>query len=515
MSADHSLLNRARASGVLLHPTSLPGPEGIGTLGPETGRFLDFLAASGQSIWQMLPVGPTGYGDSPYQCFSAFAGNPLLISTELLVRDNLLQQEDLADQPAAEVSLVDFRAVIPWKQTKLHRAFDSFQRGSRPSQLRAFDEFRRDESWLHEYALFMTLKQLHDNSSWLDWDAGLRLRDPAEIERVCRDNERTIEFHEFVQFLFNRQWSDLHETARSRGVSLIGDMPIFVSLDSADVWANRDSFQLDPTGRPTVVSGVPPDYYSETGQLWGNPIYDWDRHQQDNYAWWASVFRSRFALFDMVRVDHFRGFAAYWAVPFGNRTAEHGEWVPGPGATLFQSLERQLGTLPIIAEDLGVITPDVVALKERFRFPGMKILQFGFDARERNNHLPHTYTQNSVVYTGSHDNNTTRGWFDSASEADRAHALSYLSGDDTAAHDRRDSDDGRLVNWEFIRAALMSVSRYAVIPMQDLLGLGSEARMNTPGTLGGNWAWRMGPEYDDPELAERFNALTRLYSRLP
>ena len=504
---DHSILGRPRASGILLHPTSLPSPYGIGTMGPEAEQFLDFLVSAGQSLWQMLPTGPTGYGDSPYQGFSAFAGNPLLIGIEELLTSGLLQPDDVAglalDHPHPPAQ-VDFRAVIPWKTDILRRAFARFTEVAMPSDRDSLVGFRNEHhAWLEDFALFMALKEAHQGVAWLDWAPGFRDRDPGALQRFAADQSREIDYHAFVQWIFHSQWNELRRGAAERGISIIGDIPIFVSLDSSDVWASRRLFQLDESGNPTVVAGVPPDYYTDTGQLWGNPIYDWKVHESTGFEWWRRVLQGRFTMFDYVRIDHFRGFCAYWAVPSGDATAANGEWLPVPGKELFRSLEEQLGAMSILAEDLGVITPDVVALMDQFGFPGMKILQFGFDEREADDHLPYAYGRNAVVYTGGHDNDTVLGWLSSATEKDRAKALRYLASDGAAPH------------WDFIRCALSSTAHFAVTPMQDVIGLGSEARMNRPGTLGGNWLWRMTGSEPLADLAIRLRELTELYGRAP
>ncbi|MCK4514021.1 MAG: 4-alpha-glucanotransferase, partial [Spirochaetaceae bacterium] len=397
---------------------------------------------------------------------------------------------------------IDFLSLIPWKNSILQKAFVRFQSIATPSQRADLDRFRHDDAlWVDDYALFMALKEVHEGVGWPDWRREYRDRDPQALREFAIDQSQAIDFHTFVQWIFHDQWHKLRALAATRGISLIGDIPIFVSLDSADVWASRRLFQLDESGRPTVVAGVPPDYFSDTGQLWGNPIYQWDEHEKTGFEWWQRVLVSRFDLFDYVRVDHFRGFCAYWAIPFGEPTAAHGQWIPAPGEALFRVLEERIGRLPIIAEDLGVITPDVVELIDRFGFPGMKVLQFGFDEKEQNDHLPHGYVRNSVVYTGTHDNDTVLGWLASASDADRSFALRYLASDGTTPH------------WDFIRGALASPAQFAITPMQDLLGLDSEARMNRPGTLGGNWQWRMSAPADTNVLAARLREITQLYGR--
>jgi len=458
----------ARSAGVLLHPTSLPGPYGIGDLGPTALEWVDVLARAGQSWWQILPLGPTGFADSPYQSFSAFAGNPNLLSPDLLIQDGLLKKGDVpgANFPAGHV---DFGPVIRFKQGLLARAWEHFQ-ASPPRPLRsAFDEFcTREASWLDDFALFMALKDAHEGSDWHTWDHDLVLRRPAAVDRTRRKLAGDVGRHRFGQFLFSRQWAAVKKYAASKGVRLIGDVPIFVSIDSADVWANPDLFQLDEERQPRVVAGVPPDYFSPTGQLWGNPHYDWARMKQTGYAWWVARLKHTLEQVDVVRLDHFRGFEAYWEVPAGEPTAENGRWVKAPGAELFKALKKALGGLPLIAEDLGLITPEVDALRKAFELPGMRVLQFAFSNPD-NQFLPHHYEHNTVVYTGTHDNDTTVGWYKTMSENERAFLKRYLP------------SVGSDIAWEMIRVAFSSVADYAIVPVQDLLCLGSEARMNFPG----------------------------------
>ena len=500
--SDHAITHGSRASGVLLHPTSLPGRFGIGDLGREATEFIDFLARAGQRLWQVCPLGPTGYGDSPYQCFSAFAGNPFLIDMEQLVSDGLLEESDLASAPPVG-DRVDYGSLIPWKTRLLRTAYAKFQRdaGARlRARLRQFAHLHA--RWLDDYALFMALKDAHEGRSWTEWEPALRDREPGAVARFTREHEERIGRSAFLQWLFHTQWFAVRAQAGSYGIRIIGDLPIFVAHDSADVWAHRELFLLDPLGKPTVVAGVPPDYFSATGQLWGNPIYDWEAHRESGFSWWIDVLSSKFALYDYVRIDHFRGFSAYWAVPADEPTAMGGSWVPSPGKELFETAARQIGRLPVIAEDLGVITPDVVELIEHFGFARMKVLQFAFQAAERNDYLPFRYERNAIVYTGTHDNDTVAGWFATAGDADRAFALEYLQ------------SDGSDLSWDFVRAALASAAQFAVIPAQDLLGLGSEARMNTPGTTGGNWAYRLASGALTDATADRLRALCGLYGRL-
>jgi 4-alpha-glucanotransferase len=495
----------SRSGGILLHPTSLPGPYGIGDLGPQAYRFVDWLVSTGCKLWQILPLGPTGYGDSPYQCFSAFAGNPYLISLEALLEDGLLKQDDLADMPEFDAARADFGSLIPWKLGVLQAAFSHLSSVS--SELhKEFDRFRAENaSWLGDYALFMSLKEANGGGAWSGWDASLRKRKNSALARARKDHAGNIARHSFYQFLFFRQWSKLRAYANEQGITIIGDIPIFIAYDSADAWGNPDLFFLDQDSLPTVVAGVPPDYFSATGQLWGNPLYRWDVHKASGYAWWLERFRSVLQFVDVVRLDHFRGFAGYYEIPYGAPTAETGQWVTGPGKDFFDAISGELaepesGTLPIIAEDLGVITPDVVQLRDSLHLPGMRIMQFGFSGAE-NPFLPHNYVTNCVAYTGTHDNDTACGWFDSAPPDERKFALRYLK------------SDGTDFAWDLIRGVWSSVAVYAVAPMQDVLSLGTEARMNYPSRLGGNWEWRMKEEDMSVANAERLRELNELYLR--
>lgn len=483
-----------RASGILLHVSSLPGPHGIGDLGPEAYEFVDSLVRAGQGIWQVLPLGPTGFADSPYQSFSAFAGNASFIDLRELRSHGWLTEADLAGAPAFSPRTVMYDEVTPWRADQLRRAFSRFQLQARPEDQAAVESFRADNRyWLPDYALFQALKDYHGGVAWTKWPRPLIARQPKVIEAWTQRLAKEIEFYTFVQWCFFRQWLSLKEYANARGVRIVGDVPIFVAHDSADVWANPTLFQLDEHGQPRFVAGVPPDYFSATGQLWGNPLYDWDRLAALGYDWWLRRLRQATQLFDLVRLDHFRGFAAHWEVPGDALTAAAGRWAPGPGETFFTAAIAQLGTLPLIAEDLGVITPQVEALRDQFQWPGMRILQFAFgDDPLAPHYRPHNFLPNCVVYTGTHDNDTTVGWFRSeAGEGttrsaeqiarEREHVLRYLNA------------DGRQVHLDFIRLAMASVARLAIYPMQDVLGLGTEARMNLPSTTAGNWRWRLLP----------------------
>jgi 4-alpha-glucanotransferase len=491
-----------RANGILLHPTSLPGPYGIGDLGPEAYRWVDFLAGAGVKLWQILPLGPTGFGDSPYQCFSAFAGNPYLVSPDFLLRDGLLAEEDLADMPEWDDSRVDFGAIYRWKPALLDRAFARYEQDA-PQQLR--DEFvafcAANAAWLDDFALFMALKEANRGRAWVEWNERLRRREASALDKARQAHAGAITRQAFRQFLFFREWLAVKKYANDRGIRIIGDLPIFVAFDSADVWSHPDLFFLDDKGHATVVAGVPPDYFSATGQLWGNPLYRWEVHRERGYAWWIERFRATLHQIDIVRLDHFRGFAGYWEVPGEAATAEHGRWVPAPGLDFLYALKAALGDLPIIAEDLGEITPDVVELRDTFGLPGMRIFQFGFSGPD-NHFLPHHYVPNCVAYTGTHDNDTARSWYATAPDHERAFYRLYMA---SKAHD---------VPGELVRGLWSSVAGYAVAPLQDLLGLGTEARMNFPGTLGGNnWAWRVNDGVLTDALRDRLRELNYMYQR--
>ena len=498
-----------RQGGILLHPTSLPGAHGIGDLGEQASHFLDFLVEAGQSLWQVLPLGPTGYGDSPYACFSSFAGNPLLVSLESLAERGLILSQELENAPALPADRVDYGAVIKWKVPLLRRAAVRFLQTAHGLYQDEFEAFRRAErEWLDDYCLFMAIKRVFKGAWNPSWDRDIALREPSSVDRYRRDLAGDIAVEEVIQFFFFSQWDALHQAAARKGIRMVGDLPIFVAPDSADVWAHRDLFLLDGKGSPKAVSGVPPDYFAATGQLWGNPLYDWEALAAQGFQFWIQRIRAARRMFDLVRIDHFRGFEACWAVPAGERTAEHGRWVKVPGREMFRAIQDALGPLPIIAEDLGVITPEVTALRESLGFPGMRILQFAFDSAESgalgaaNRFLPHNHVPDSVVYTGTHDNDTTRGWYAGRSAEERAVLDAYAPPTDPE------------VEWRLIRMALSSVCRFAVVPLQDILGLGTEARMNTPGTRStGNWSWRADAGYRNPAVARRLRSLSLLYGR--
>ncbi len=488
-----------RSAGVLLHPTSLPGPHGIGDVGPQAYRWIDWLAATGCAWWQVLPLGPTGYGDSPYQCFSAFAGSPFLVSPELLLQDGLLTTDDLDDRPEFPADRVDFGAVIHWKLKLLDRAFERYRAETAPLRTQ-FEAFQAQESyWLSDFALFMSIKEAQDGVAWEHWPKPLRMRDPQALAEA-RQSE-AVQRHAFRQFVFFKQWAALREYAHARGVRIVGDIPIFVAFDSADAWSHPELFYLDEERKPTIVAGVPPDYFSPTGQLWGNPLYRWEAHAQSGYAWWIDRMHATLKQVDLIRLDHFRGFAGYWAVPYGNRTAEIGEWRPGPSKPFLAALQQALGDLPIIAEDLGLITPDVIELRDSFDLPGMRIFQFGFGT-PKDPFLPHNYVRNCVAYTGTHDNDTVLGWYKTAPKSEQVLARKYLN---ATAHN---------LPWAMIRSLWASVANTVVAPMQDLLSLGTEARMNFPGKLGGNWAWRVQDDQLTDELQAKLLEFNTIYNRL-
>lgn len=489
-----------RRSGLILHPTSLSGPFACGDLGPEAHAFADFLAEAGQSLWQVLPLGPTGFGDSPYQCFSAFAGNPLLVSPESLAQDGLLSRHDLARLPARSAEGCDYGRAV---ESAARVAGMAAERLAGHALRGAFEDFRSRTAWLADYALFMALREAHDGRPWNTWPEPLRFRDPAALAGARRTLATRAHVHEVMQWAFDRQWQALRAHARSRGVALLGDAPIFVAFDSAEVWAAPELFQLDDAGEPTAVAGVPPDYFSETGQLWGNPLYRWEAHAEQDYAWWCARLAAVTGSVDLVRLDHFIGFVRYWAVPPGSADARPGSWQPGPGVALFRALERALGGLPLVAEDLGETASDVEALRDGLGLPGMRVLQFAFGSDDRNLFLPQHHVPNTVVYTGTHDNDTTLGWWAGIDERERRFVHEVIgpgSGD---------------MAWDLMAAGSASIADTFIAPVQDVLSLGSEARLNTPGRASGNWTWRLAPGTLTPAHAERLNALALTFGRLP
>ena len=494
-----------RGSGILLHPTSLPGPHGSGDIGRSAHDFLDWLAKSGQRYWQFLPLSPTGFGDSPYSALSAFAANPLLIALDDLVERGWLPLRSAAEAPSFPPGRVDFQPVGEYRWRMLRHAAGSFFARAAPEDRASFDDYcQRHVSWLADYSLFMALNSRFQGREWSSWDAPLARRDSEALAAARRELQEEVRFHEFTQWAFSLQWKKLREAATARGIRLIGDMPIFVAFQSADVWAHPDMFYLDQDLRPTVVSGVPPDYFSETGQRWGNPLYRWDRLAENGYQWWVDRFRSVFDQVDIARVDHFRGFAGYWEIPAAEKTAVKGQWVPGPGPKLFEAVRAAIGSqVPIIAEDLGVITPDVIALRDQFELPGMRVLQFAFGSGPTNTFLPHNYQSRTIVYTGTHDNDTTIGWFGTAPEPLKDHVRRYVA------------TDGRDIPWDLIKLASSSVADVAIFPLQDVIGLGTEGRMNRPGEASGNWGWRFTWDMIPATATLRLNDLTTLYGRAP
>ena len=493
-----------RSSGILFHPTSLPGKYGIGTLGKEAYAFIDFLKKSRQKLWQIFPLGPTGYGDSPYQSFSSFAGNPYLIDFDLLIEAHLLSEEDLRDVFFGDnEEYIDYGAIYNQKYPLLRKAYENFKSSDNHEMRENLEHFKRENaSWLNDYSLYISLKNHFNGLPWNEWAHDIKNREHGAMEHYRNELADDIEYHNFIQFLFFKQWGDVKRYANENGIKIIGDIPIFVAADSSDAWANPEIFLFDEERKPVKVAGVPPDYFSATGQLWGNPLYNWQKLKETNYSWWVERVRANLSTCDIIRIDHFRGFEAYWAVPYGDDTAINGQWEPGPGIDLFNAIKSQLGELPIIAEDLGLMTQGVIDLREATGFPGMKILGFAFDSGEENDYLPHTYTKNCVIYTGTHDNDTLIGWFQKAKEEDRQFARDYLNS--------RSDDE---IHWDAIRGAWSSVASMAISPVQDFLGLGSEARINTPGVAAGNWQWRLRHGVLTDELAERIAKLTRVYSR--
>ena len=498
-----------------MHLTSLPGPSGIGDLGPAAYEFAQFLADSGQSWWQMLPVVPPGAGNSPYMSSSAFAGSPLMISLERLADDGLLTSADLTNTgKGTSLHRVNYPVVERFKSSRFRKAFTAFTRRKDPSSQRAMDEFcAANADWLDDYSHFCALKLVTNGAWWVDWDQGLLSRKPAALKRSRAELHDEIAYHKFLQYQFFRQWSALKTFCEERQIALLGDIPIFVAHDSAEVWGNPELFLLEKSGKPQVVAGVPPDYFCEDGQLWGNPLYAWDVHHQQKYAWWISRLKTSFRRFDALRLDHFIGFYRCWQVPATASTARVGTWGKGPAADFFEGILAGLGTLDLVAEDLGTLLPEVGELRDQFHLPGMRVLQFAFGTDpEAENYRPHSYPQRCVVYTGTHDNDTTAGWL-----ADRGSAASTRSRDEIAKERqfalRYAASDGREPHWDMIRLAQMSVANLAVFPLQDALGLGSEARMNRPGTSTGNWEWRLAPGKLTPALSDRLRHLAETYGR--
>jgi len=490
---------RQRAAGVLLHPSSLPGPAGIGDLGKPAVKFAEALAAAGQTWWQMLPVGPTGFGNSPYSALSSFAGNPLLVSLDRLAEEGWLNGADVAAPAAWAADRVPFAEVEVFKTDMLRRAFATFERGASTSDRDAFESFRASTPWLAHWSLYRALKDANRGSEWVNWDPAIRSRDPGALAAAKDKLAPEIRFHDFVQHAFARQWDALHQRCRELGIGLIGDVPFYVPHDSAEVWAQQDQFDLGRRGRPMRVAGVPPDDFAKDGQLWGFPLYNWERMKAHDFDWWLKRFRITLARFDAVRIDHFIGFHRAWAVPARLKTALKGRWIQGCDGAVFERLKKASGSLELIAEDLGVVTPEVEELRDGFDLPGIRVLQFGFGWDPAQTHLPHKYPKRSLAATGTHDNDTTRGWYESIDHpGTRDWVHRYLK-----------IENGKDIAWVMIAAVLQSPADTAIIPAQDLLNLGSEARMNRPGVATGNWGWRMSPGALTPEILERLGTLTR------
>ena len=497
-----------RASGVLLHPTCLPSPYGIGDLGKSAYEFIDFLASSGQKLWQVLPLGPTGYEHSPYiMNFSTFAGNPLLISLDTLAEEGLLKKEELSPLENVDLNRVNFDRVIPHKTKFLKIAFENFQQAN-TNQNSEYVQFCQSQSyWLDDYVLFMSLLEANEGKSWNNWERAIARRETDALQAARDSLKDSIAYHNFVQFKFFEQLKQLRKYANDKNIQIVGDISIYVCHNSSDVWSSPEIFKLDPqTFEPTYIAGVPPDYFSATGQLWGNPVYNWDKLQQTNFAWWIQRFQATLEYVDIVRVDHFRGFEAYWQVPAGEETAINGEWIKAPGVEFFETLGNALGSLPIMAEDLGIITLEVEELRDRFQFPGMRILQFAFGDDPTNAYLPHNYAHNSVVYPGTHDNDTAIGWWNKASDKEKQFVAKYLG--------YRSVAEITEINWEFIQLALASVADLAILPLQDILGLDDRARMNDPSINAGNWRWRYeSSQMLTAQIGDRLLEMTQIYSR--
>jgi 4-alpha-glucanotransferase len=489
----------ARSSGILLHPTSLPGAHGSGDLGAAAYHFVDWLLSAGQTLWQILPLGGIGPGNSPYMSSSAFAGNVLLIDLVELHERGWLNEAELLPDPGFQSHRVDYGLVHNFRMDRLRLAARRFCAAAAPADYAAFCTDQR--SWLDDYALFMALADHHDWQDWSAWEPKLARRDKRALAKAAASLHDEVEFWKFCQWCFFRQWHALKQYANQRGIQIVGDIPIFIAYQSAEVWARQELFILDQDRRPSVVAGVPPDFFSATGQRWGNPLYHWPAHEEDGFAWWIARIRQTIALVDIVRIDHFRGFAGYWEIPASEPTAIHGRWMPGPGAKLFEAIQQALGKLPIIAEDLGIITPDVTALRDQFELPGMRILQFAFGGDASNSFLPHNYARNTVVYGGTHDNDTAIGWYEAATPHERAFVCRYLG------------SDGQEIHWSLIQAASQSIADIAIHPLQDVLGLASDCRMNLPGKGEGYWEWRFSWDQVQPWHAERLYEITAVHGR--
>ena len=494
-----------RKSGILLPISSIPSRYGIGTFSKEAYEFVDFLQMAGQKVWQILPLGSTGYGDSPYQSFSTFAGNPYYIDLEQLTKLGYLTENECeAYDFGSNEDTIDYEKIYRSRFKILRKAFNRALADEGLNQDAEYKRFiEKNSYWLEDYALYMAIKNSFDGVCWIEWDEDIRLRKEKAMKAYREKYKTDVEFYYFQQYIFFKQWKALKAYANEKGIEIVGDIPIYVAFDSSDTWAGPELFQLDETRTPIAVAGCPPDAFSDTGQLWGNPLYEWGYHEKTGFDWWINRIAYCYELYDLVRIDHFRGFDEYWSIPYGNKTAEIGSWRKGPGYLIFEAIKNTLGDRKVIAEDLGFLTESVIALVEKTGYPGMKILQFAFDSREESDYLPHNYSNNCVVYTGTHDNDTTLGWYTSLPKADRLFADKYMN-------IREDEEE---VEWEFIRAAISSVADTAIIPIQDYLGLDERARINIPSTVGNNWKWRMKKDECTEELAERIRDMSKLYGR--
>lgn len=497
---------KARYGGILLHPTSLPSNYGIGDLGPELSKFIDLLYKHKLNLWQILPLGPTGYADSPYQSFSAFAGNPMLISFEKLIEMKLLTAVEAEPSKSFPTSHVDYGSVIEYKWNVLEDAFNNYQKEPSPNIKKEFNKFlHSNEFWVEDFSVFMSIKLEHNLRAWIEWEKDLRYSEPSAIKDWKSNHEKELLFHKFTQYLFFRQWNEAKKYANQKNIKIIGDIPIFVAYDSADVWAHPEYYQLDNEGKLKYVAGVPPDYFSETGQRWGNPLYHWDLMKKEDYSWWIHRIKHSFKIVDILRIDHFRGFESYWQIPASEETAINGEWKKGPGIEIFRKFQQELGHLAIIAEDLGLITPEVEKLLHDTEYPGMRVLQFAFEENEdnpaKNKFLPHNYYPNSIAYTGTHDNQTTKAWFAELTKKVKKNVLNYTN-----------SDEKDIVG-DLIRLIWSSVANMTIIPIQDLLRLGDEARMNVPGTTSENWKWRFTWDQSNSKYWDEITSLSQIYGR--